>query len=215
MAEDPKAVVARGYDAMVERYASWASAIPDVARDRMTAELERRLPPGSSLVDLGCGAGLPSTARLAQRYAVTGVDGSARQVEAARRNVPGATFLVADMAELALPPRSVDAVTAFYSVSHLPRATHAQLFQRVATWLKPHGLFLATLGAHDSPDWWGEWLGVEMFFSSYDAETNRGLVEAAGFDVVIAQVLGTPEPEGTTEFLWLLARAPGEPAPGA
>lgn len=38
---------------------------------------------------------------------------------------------------------------------------------------EPGGHFLATLGAKDLGDWRGEWLGVPMFFSGHDPETNR------------------------------------------
>jgi trans-aconitate methyltransferase len=58
--------------------------------------LLERLPSGADLLDLGCGAGLPTTARLAQRFTVTGVDISPRQIERARINVPDATFINAD-----------------------------------------------------------------------------------------------------------------------
>ena len=82
------------------------------------------------------------------------------------------------------------------------------MFRRVFRWLRPGGLFLATLGAEDSPDWVGEWLGEPMFFSSFDATENRRLMAAAGFDLVIAEVIDTPEPEGAVPFLWVLARRP-------
>jgi hypothetical protein len=97
-------------------------------------------------------------------------------------------------------------VIALYSVSHLPREEHASLFERVARWLRPDGLFLATLGASDSADWIGDWLGQPMFFSSFGADANRRLIEAAGFELVIDEVLDTIEPEGMVPFLWVLAR---------
>ena len=80
------------------------------------------------------------------------------------------------------------------------------MFRRIAGWLRPNGLFLAALGAQDSPDWVGEWLGAPMFFSSFDAAENRRLVSAAGFDLLIADVLETIEPGGPVPFLWVLAR---------
>ena len=45
-----------------------------------------------------------------------------------------------------------------------------------------------------------------MFFSSFDAAENRRLVAAAGFDLLIADVLETIEPGGPVPFLWVLAR---------
>lgn len=161
---------------------------------------------GSRVLDLGCGAGIPTTVELAQRFVVTGIDASLRQIEAARRNVPNATFIHGDFATADFPPGSFDAAIALYAISHVPREEHADLFVRIASWLPIGGLFLATLGARDSPDWSGEWLGSQMFFSSFDADRNRQLVADAGFDLLRAEVIDTVEPEGPTPFLWVLAR---------
>jgi cyclopropane fatty-acyl-phospholipid synthase-like methyltransferase len=201
-----KAIVAAGYDALAETYLEWASAIKDDARARMSAAFSAELTRGSRVLDLGCGAGLPSTKELARRFTVTGVDVSGAQVAAARRNVPGASFIEADLAEIDFPPGSWDGVAAFYSISHVPREEHAALFRRVRGWLRPGGVFLATLGAADSPDWTGEWLGRPMFFSAFDADTNRRLLAAAGFTLLIDEVMPTHEPEGSVDFLWVLAR---------
>ena len=161
---------------------------------------------GAHVLDLGCGAGLASTQILASRFAVTGVDFSEVQLEAARRNVPEASFLHADLTQIDFPPESFDGVTAFYSIIHVPRDEHGPLFERVARWLVPGGLFLATLGSGDDPDWMGEWLGQPMFFSSHDADGNRRLLTATNFDLLIDDVMETPEPEGPVPFLWVLAQ---------
>ena len=161
------------------------------------------------MLDLGCGAGLPSTLRLAERFDVVGVDVSERQIELARRNVAGVSFIHADLSEVRFEEETFAAVTALYSISNLPRVEHGALFGRIASWLAPGGLFLASLGSTDSPDWTGDWLGVPMFFSSYDAGTNRGLVEAAGLVPLHAEVVTMTEPEGEVAFLWVLAQKPG------
>ena len=210
MGDRRKAVVAHGYDSLGQDYVAWASRIRDDPRERMLAEFSARMPAGARVLDLGSGAGLPSTKALAGRFVVTGVDISEGQIEAARRNVPEASFLQADMAQIDFPPGSFDGVIAFYAISHLPREEHGRLFQRIASWLVPGGLFLATLGASDSPDWIGEWLGRPMFFSAYDADTNRRLLAEAGFDLLIDEVIETIEPDGPVPFLWVLAAAAGE-----
>ena len=65
---------------------------------------------------------------------------------------------------------------------------------------------LATLGAADSPGWTGEWLGVPMFFSAYDADANRFAVRNAGLELLVDEVAEVGEPEGNVSFLWVLAR---------
>jgi hypothetical protein len=57
-------------------------------------------------------------------------------------------------------------------------------------WLRPGGLLMATMGASDSPDIVEpDWLGVPMFFSHFDADTNREMVRRAGLDVVCSYSL--------------------------
>jgi hypothetical protein len=71
----------------------------------------------------------------------------------------------------------------------------------------PDGLFLASLNSGDSPDWTGEWLGTEMFFSGHDAETNSRLLREAGFELLLDDVIEMKEPQGPAAFQWILARA--------
>jgi SAM-dependent methyltransferase len=205
MSDRRSEVVRVGYDRLGDRYVAWAARVEEDPRDRYLAELTARLEPGAHVLDLGCGAGVPAAAQLAERFVLLGVDVSPVQLERARREVPGATFLQADIAELDVPDASFDAVVALYSLTHVPRQLHADLFRRIARWLRPGGLFLGTLGARGGADWRGDWLGVEMFFSSWDADVNRRLLRDAGFELVHDEVVTIREPEGPARFLWVLA----------
>lgn len=210
MSDREKKIVQKAYDEIAERYLSWAARVENDQRDRFFAELADRLPDGARVLDLGCGAGIPSTRLLAERFEVVGVDISEAQLGLARKNVPKATFIRGDFSELEFADGSFDGITAFYSISHVPRDEHARLFTRVAGWLKPGGLFLATLGAEESAGWTGEWLGVSMFFSSYEANENRRLLRGAGLSLALDEVVAMREPEGEATFLWVLAQKPAE-----
>jgi SAM-dependent methyltransferase len=206
------AVVRAGYDSLAERYLAWSAAVVGDPRDRFLADLAARLPSRASVLDLGCGAGVPSTQQLAERFEVTGVDISLEQVRLARSRISNARFICCDLMNLELAAAAFDAITGLYVISHIPREYHAALFGRVARWLKPGGLFLASLGARGCPDWTGEWQGVQMFFSSHDADTNRRLLAAAGLRPILDEVVTMREPEGDATFLWILARTEGESA---
>jgi SAM-dependent methyltransferase len=206
---DPrKEIVEAGYDVLADGFLAWSASIEDDPRERFLGSFAERLPNGARVLDLGCGAGVPSTQRLAERFAVVGVDISASQIALARRHVPDATFLHADLTEVDFAEQSFAGITAFYAMSHVPRTEHAALFRRCCDWLEPGGLFLATLGAGELPDWTGDWLGVPMFFSSYDADTNRDLVRDAGFELLLDEVVEIREPEQRVRFLWVLAQRP-------
>lgn len=206
--DERKKIVASGYDALASEFADWQSATGIDPRDRVLAEFIRRTPPRARVLDLGCGSGIPSTQELSKKFEVTGIDASISQIEMARRNVPDATFIHADFGAAEFPEGSFGGVCALYAISHVPREQHADLFARIRTWLAPGGLFVGNLGATDSPDWIGDWLGVPMFFSSYDAATNQVLLRQAGLDIVFAEVLDTIEPAGPVPFLWVIARRP-------
>ena len=204
---EPKKVVEEGYDCVGERYARESGSGQQDLRSRYISYLANALPSGSDLLDLGCGAGTPTTKRLAEYFTVTGVDISQQQIERARRDVPNATFIRYDMTSLHLPPSSFDAVTAFFSIIHVPRAEHPDLLRSIATWLRPNGLFFATMTAKGMEiDFDKCWLGAPMFWSGFDADTNQDMVQMAGLDIVSAEE--THDSDG--RFLWLMARKPGE-----
>lgn len=207
MSDDPKRTVADGYDLIAQRYLDWSGINPSSPRARYLERLLALLPAGAELLELGCGAGVPVARALAERCRVTGVDISAAQIALARQHVPGATFIQADMAALDFPPASFDAVVGFYSLIHLPRAEHAALLGRIASWLRPGGLLLATMGANDAPgNVEPDWLGAPMFWSHFDADTNRALVRQAGLDVLDESVIADDEHGQPVPFLWIVAR---------
>jgi SAM-dependent methyltransferase len=205
---DPRTqIVAEGYDAIGDVFAEWRTRITEDPRQEWEAELVSRLGDGARVVELGCGAGSPETERLAQRFRLTGVDISPRQVERARAAIPDAEFLCTDLTELELPAGSFDAVAAFYVFNHVPRDLLAPLLARIHGWLVPSGWLLTAFGVSDMEGWTGEWLGAETFFSSYPAETNSRLVREAGFRIERDEVVTIEEPEGPVQFQWVLACA--------
>jgi SAM-dependent methyltransferase len=205
MTSDPKIVVAQGYDQIAEVYLRrfGNSAVRQFWLDQLIA----RLPAGVRVLDLGCGAGLPVARDLQDRgFVVTGIDGSRRQIELARDNVPGATFIEADMTRAKFAEASFGAVIALYSITHVPRDLHSGLFLRIANWLQPGGLLLASLGAEAAADWTGEWLGTEMFFSQHDAATNLRLIQETGLIAECAEIAAQDDEDA--KFLWVIARKP-------
>jgi len=203
---DPRTqIVADGYDAIGETFAAWRERIVGDPRDEWADELVARLQDGARVLELGCGAGSPETKRLAQRFAVTGVDISPRQVERARAAVPGTEFVCADFTELELPAASFDAVASFYVFNHVPRELLAPVLASIHGWLVPGGWLLTAFGQSDNPGWTGEWLGAQTFFAGFPPDVNSRLVREAGFAIERDEVVTFEEPEGPASFQWVLA----------
>lgn len=208
---DPRAagsLVADGYDRIADGYVAlgrrtgWGSA-PEYLEVLLAA-----LRPGSRVLDLGCGAGLPVTAALAREHRVVALDVSPVQLGLARANAPGAALLRADIADVAFVPGSFDAVVCFYSLTHVPRDLHGDVFRRTAQWLRPGGLALFTTGAGDHPDTVTEdflELGAPMLVGHFDADRNVRLVRDAGLHVLRSDVREQVEDDRTVEFCWILA----------
>lgn len=173
-------------------YADWLDA------------LERRVAPGSPVLDLGCGCGVPVARRLAQRYSVTGVDLSPVQVARARELVPDATFVCGDMTAMRFPDESFAAITCLFALIHVPLVEQPAVLSSVRRWLRPGGLFLATVG---DQAWTGlekNWLGVnggDMWWSHADTATYRRWLADAGLRVE----LETFVPEGTGGHTFVIA----------
>jgi SAM-dependent methyltransferase len=206
--EDPSEIVRRGYDEVALRYLVWRGY--DDATRSYVERVAATMPEGGVALDLGCGSGIPVTSRLAERGRVIGVDLSWRQLWLARQHVPEARFVQAEATSVAFRPASFDAVTAVLVFNHVPRDRMAGLLERIFEWLRPGGRLMASMGASDDPDnVQADWLGAPMFFSSFDADTNLGLVRAAGFVDVEGEVIGLDEDGQIVSFLWVTATRPG------
>jgi len=204
---DPRTqLVADGYDAIGETFAEWREQAIGDPRREWEDKLVARLRDGARVLELGCGGGSPETRRLAQQFAVTGVDISPRQVERARAAVPDAEFLCADFTDLELPAHSFDAVASFYVFNHLPRELLAPLLRSIYTWLVPGGLLLTAFGQSDNPGWTGDFLGAPTFFASYPPEINSRLVRDAGFVIEEDEVVEWEGADTPECFQWVLAR---------
>ena len=206
---DPKALVARGYDAIVERFAEWQEGIVGDERGRWVRELLARLPPDPDVLELGCGAAVESTALLAARGRLTGVDISREQLRRARERLPGAVFVEGDITKVGFRAGSFDAVVSLFVLQHVPHDELPRLLASVARWLRRGGHFLATMGVRGRGEFVEDWLGVPMFFNSITADESRRLVRDAGLELVHDEVVTQDEPgHGARAFLWVLARRP-------
>jgi ubiquinone/menaquinone biosynthesis C-methylase UbiE len=203
----PEKIVAMGYDEMAGDYGNWTLRHERPDRAKYTQLLMSNLPEGSSLLELGCGPGAPTTKTLAERYKVTANDISESCLALAKKNAPSANLILSDMTSLDFPPESFDAVVAYYSFHHIPRDRYAPLLNNISKWLRPGGIFMAAMYPYDMENLVTEdWHGSTMYWSSFDEDTTLGLVKNAGLTVIEQSTESAIEDGKETTFLWLIAR---------
>ena len=189
-ADDPsidyKLVVQRGYDSCASEYEAARRHEAEPSLDALLS----CLPDESTVLDIGCGAGVPVARALAARCRVTGVDLSATMIARARANVPSATFIHQDIMTLDLSEDAFDAVVSFYAIFHLPRDEHRELVERIHRWLKPGGHLLATLARHNEAPYTEPFFGVTMYWSNYGLDDYLVMLKDAGFRVVRVATVG-------------------------
>lgn len=179
--DEQRETVRAGYDAMAEAYDAERGG--DAAANEGLVALAASLPDRPRVLDLGCGAGEGPLQFLPAERAV-GLDFSTAQLRLAREHVD-VDFVAGEMTALPFEAGSFDAVTAFYSVIHLPVEAHGDCYAEVARVLKPGGEFLFSIG----DDWVGEnddWLdaGERMAWSFPPLSETETLLREAGFEVV-------------------------------
>jgi SAM-dependent methyltransferase len=199
--------IATSYDAIVDRYLA-LELRAEWPRLKWLWRALREVEPGASVLDLGCGNGLPATKAAAASYKVLGVDVSPRMIELARRNVPEADFRVSSIERLSFPEKSFAAVLAFYLFDHIPRDQLGDLLARIYGWLRPGGRFLATFEVQDEPGRFASWLGVQMYFSCYPPDRTKSLVQGAGFQIEEAEIESQTEGGNSVPYLWVVASRP-------
>ena len=206
MKKNPKDIVRQGYDKVSRAYRGDVyDPKDDPYYDTCMEMLLRRLKPGSEILDLGCGCGIPATRDLAANHKATGVDISPVQIERARELVPDAEFICQDMTTLEFPAKMFHGVISLYAIIHVPLNEQPELFRKISLWLKDGGWFLCTVGHEEWTGTEDDWLGVDggkMYWSHADEETYRTWLEDLGFQVVERMFI----PEGKGGHVALLAQ---------
>ena len=155
------------------------------------------LPPGASILELGCGAGGDTAEMLTRGFDVRPTDGSPEMAAVASKHLGRTveTLLFHDLDEV----DAYDAVWANACLLHVPRAELADVLARIWRALKPAGVFYASYKAgeddgrdtlnryynYPSPDWLRATYADAGEWSSLTMETGQVI----GFDDKMASML--------------------------
>ncbi|GKT44750.1 sterol 24-C-methyltransferase erg-4 [Colletotrichum spaethianum] len=218
MSDAPEGIVEYAYDHISEWYLQWVDNQKS-PRERYAKKMLKELQPSPSILELGCGPGVPVLRLLLDDGAkVVANDISTKQIEIAKARFPGATLVAGDMTALTFEPESFDGAVSFYTLFHLPRSKLKTMLTKIHGWLKPGGVFVFNLTTIDEEEIHGEFLGYGMFWSSYDLDGNQALLRETGFDLLQVEVLqagdgklGEDDPDYDAEFMWVVARKRDSP----
>jgi SAM-dependent methyltransferase len=199
---------AAGFDAIGARY---DEVFPHKDGQLRAGQLLlQRLPAGASVLDVGCGTGLPTARQLVDAgCAVTGIDISPTMLDLARRNVPEASFIRRDAMDVDAGLGRFHAVVAFFSLLMLPRARIVRALAAVHEILLPAGWLAVGMVEADIDDLPLPFLGAPLRVTGWPREQLRRVIEDAGFAVEVedAQSYAPPAPDAPPETqLFLLAR---------
>lgn len=156
------------------------------------------LQPGASVLDLGCGGGIPITQYLVQQnFEVTGVDASRQMIELWRSRFPKQCSRVADMRQLELKQR-FSGLVAWDSFFHLPHSDQRLMFRIFAAHAMPGAALLFTSGTSHG-EAMGTLNGAPLYHASLAPEEYTALLKASGFEVRV-HLVDDPECHRT---VWL------------
>ncbi|MFC4988159.1 class I SAM-dependent methyltransferase [Saliphagus infecundisoli] len=179
---DERRDVKDAYDEMAEHYMDVVTSGSSSELPNPVKRFQKELGPEDELLDAGCGPGR-STLRMVGESGV-GLDISRRQLSLASQRAT-ARLVQGDMTTLPFASDSFDAVSAIYSLIHVPVDEHQTALEEFARVLRPGGTLLVTEGGVEwtgsNPDWLDS--GVEMRWSMAGPEATRKDLQACGFEV--------------------------------
>jgi SAM-dependent methyltransferase len=168
--------------------------------------LDAMVPPGSRILDAGCGPGRVGAVLHDRGHQVVGVDADPALISAARQDHPGPTWLVADLADLDLPAMGIHqrfaaAVVAGNVLAFVAAGTEPDVLRRIALHLAPDGIVVVGFGTDRGypldrfdADLCAAGLTLEHRFATWDLRPWR---DDAGFAV---SVLRLPAPTPSEEL---------------
>lgn len=174
---------------VVNRYAQTYTLSPKMEK-RIDRLFESLCEPNeqSRMLDLGCGIGLPFLEAFSEYYKTVGVDLSSAMLDECRKNVPTSKLIQADMQTVQFRDASFDVIVASWSLMHIPRKEHLNMFKKIYGWLKGGGVFFYGGPNGDNKGSEEECLGTTVWQSYYDIDTTLQQLIEAGFQIMYGEI---------------------------
>lgn len=142
-----------------------------------------KLPKNGSVLDFGCGPGVPYTKELVKKgFKVTAIDISDTMIKEAKKNVSEADYIRISMTDIDFKNK-FDGVFSGYTMLCLDPKNFKIAAKKVVKSLKKDGLFFLALNEkglkeHNESDNYTEIMGQKMYSRPYSEEEVRNVFEA-------------------------------------
>jgi SAM-dependent methyltransferase len=141
------------------------------------------LPPGSTVLDLGCGGGAPVALHMATRgFHLTGIDSSPTLLSLCQARMPDQEWILGDMRRLALG-RKFGGILAWDSFFHLRPEDQEKMFRIFAAHAAPAAVLMFNAGPGRG-EAIGSYRGDPLYHASLDAAEYERLLATSGFELI-------------------------------
>lgn len=169
--DEAKILVKEGYNAIAEIHDGFADK--NISQLEIFKQFIKLVGNKKRILELGCGSGFMGDYFLTNKYFYTGIDFSESQIELAIKNLPNhkSNFKLAEMQSYcnSLPSNSADGIIALFSIFHLPKSQHLELFRDIKSILTKESPVLFTAADSESEGTEDNWIGggKTMYWSNY------------------------------------------------
>lgn len=129
-------------------------------------------------------------------------------IELAKKGVPSATFRKMDIADLKFQENSFDGVWASASLLHLPKNRINKVLNKIFDILTEKGVLYISLkegsGEKNIQDY--RYGGVEKFYSYYELDEIKSLLEGTGFDILKSYLVDMRKNYDTNSWIHIICK---------
>lgn len=174
------------YDRTAAQFAArWGDLRLERALNAFASRVSERRSHGHRVLDLGCGPGRDIEFLTQLGCQVVGLDLSLGMLAQARKRIPDAHLVRADLRYIPLAPGRFDGVWACASLLHLRRAEMPRALARVARLLQlPGGVLYLAMKRGQGERWVVGEKGRRYFFAYYHPVEIQTMLGNAGFQVL-------------------------------
>lgn len=138
---------------------------------------------GTSVLDLGCGAGEPIARYLIEKgLNVTGLDYSHKMLSLCKERFPKHQWIYGDMRDLK-GERSYDAIISWGAFFHLTIDQQRDALPKICNLLKPNGILLVTVG-HGEGEVTGTVAGQKVYHASLSKEEYERVLRENNLEII-------------------------------